>query len=290
MSLSIGDSLREGFNRATNRNAGILFVLFCLLTLLSTVARNSATAVMYSRLIEFIEETEGSLPPIYEGITASSPPLSISMSLGVVLVFAVVMWIAGEAVRVISDRTFLSEETEQLHEPTRWIGWATLSSFGFAIIFNCLLVFYAFSIGIVSALNPVLTVFWALIGGVVLLVLSILFFFTRQEIAIRDVGPIEAMIGSWSLVRNNEIEVFGLGVVLALIDVGSQVLIFMLGIAGQFLATIVTIITTAALLVFFSAVVAQAYHQLRAEQEEDDAETTEQPLDPDNEWNDPPLS
>lgn len=289
MSLRIGDSLRDGFDRATNRNAGILFVLFFLVTLASTVVTNSTATVGYSRLLELIEETEGTVPPIYEEIAATSPPLAISMSLGVGLVLVVVMWIAGEAARVISDRTFISEETEQLHEPTRWIGWATLSSFGFAIIFNCLLIIFSMVIGFLATLNPLLTISWVLIGGIGLLVLSILFFFTRQEIAARDVGPIEAMAGSWSLVRNNEIKVFGLGAVLALISAGNQILSLALGQISQLPATIVTLVTSAALLVFFSAVVAQAYGQLRAERDDDEPETTEAPLDPNDEWNDPPL-
>lgn len=296
MTLNIGESLRNGLDRATNRNAGVLFVLFFLLTLVSTVVTNSASVVSYNRLLELLQETaQEPLPSVYEESIVSSP-LAIPMSLGVALVLVVVMWVAGEAVRVISDRTFISEETEQLHEPTRWLGWATLSSFGFAIIFNSMLIFYSVLAGILVILSPLAALLWVLVGGVGLIVLSVFFFFTRQEIASRDVGPIEAMSGSWSLVRNNEIEVFGLGIVLAFFGVVNQAVFFALSQFGQLPATVVNLLIGSALLVFFSAVVAQAYRQLRAEPRADGSETADvepetagEPLNPNDEWNDPPL-
>lgn len=289
MSLSIGEAVRNGLDRSTNRNAGVLFVLFFLVTLVSTVATSSASAVGNRRMLALLEETERSVPPIYEEALASSPPLAIPMPLWVALLLVVVLWIAGEAVRVISDRTFISEETERLHEPTRWLGWATLSSAVFVIVFNLLLIFYGAFVGVLMAFSPGAALLWLLIGGLGLLVLSVFFFFTRQEIASKDVGPVEGIAGSWSLVRGNEIEVFGLGVVLALIEILNQAVFLALDQLGQIPAIIVNLLIGSALLVFFSAVVAHAYRQLRDDSRNDDSETASEPLDPDDEWDDPPL-
>ncbi len=288
MSLRIRDSLRNGFDRATNRNAGHLFVVFFFVTLMSTIVTNSAVTMVSNRLRELFREMSAEPLPS-EAMVAPSPPIAIPMSLELTLVLVGILWIAGETARVISDRTFISEETEQLYEPTRWIGWATLSSFAYVVIFNFLLLLYVFSISFFGVLAPVLGLFWTLVGGIVMIVVSLLLFFTRQEIATRDVGPIEAMTGSWSLVRTNEIELFGLGVILTLIDIAHQIVSFSIGSVSQRLMIVVSPLLSAAVLVFFSAVVAQAYRQLRSEARRDKSETTEWPLDPNDEWNDPPL-
>ncbi|RRJ32173.1 hypothetical protein [Halocatena pleomorpha] len=286
MSLQIGKSLRNGFDRATNRNAGLLFVMFFFVSLASTIVTNTATAVAYRRLAELSKEMSEEPLPVSDWLL---PSVSVPVPFEIILVLLVLLWIASEAVQVISDRTFISEETERLHEPTRWIGWATLSSLAFVAFFNFLLFFYISSVVFLGVLTPVLGLFWALIGGVGTLVLSLLLFFTRQEIATRDVGPIEAMTGSWSLARTNEIELFGLGVVLILIEAAQRFLVLALGSVRQLFTIVASSLLGAVALVFFSAVVAQAYRQLRLEREDDGSETTADSLDPNDEWDDPPL-
>lgn len=290
MSLSITESLRAGLDRATNRNGGILFVLFFLYSLLWTVATNTAAAAVIPRLLERLREvSEQPLPPAYQELTAMSFPLSISMPVALALTLIGVLWVLGETVRIISDRTFISEETEHLHEPTRWLGWATLSGLSVIVFLGGLFLLFGMSVGALAVVSPAVALLWALIGGIGMLILSVLFFFSRQEIAARDTGPIDALTGSWSLVRHNGVAVFGLSVVLALISVITVFTNTLFAPLGQLPATLVNIAVQSVLLVGFSAVTADAYRQLRTDRKDPEATEPADELDPNDEWNDPPL-
>lgn len=299
MSLDIGAALRTGLNRTLERNGAILFVLFLVLQTVNTVVSQSALGPLYQRLISLLQETSTRpLPPELTQIPERSPPPAVSIPLEGALALLFFVFVLGQAVRVISARTFISDETDQLYEPSRWIGWATLSSVGGVIVIAALVFLLTLPLGFLVRISPILAVLWGLIAIVIGLILGLSFYFFRQEIATEDIGPIDALADSWSLVKGDRFEVLGLVISLFFIDfiiggIGGS----LFGLFGRIPGTIANIVIGAALLVFSSAVAAQAYRQLRAEKRGDELtdesdntdDENEDEWEPDEKWDDPPL-
>lgn len=298
MSLDIGDALRTGLDRTLERNGAILFVLFLVLQSVSTVARQSAFGPLYRRLIQQLRAVSTEpLPPELTQIPDRSSPLAVAIPLEGALALILIIFVLGQAARVISARTFISDETDQLYEPSRWIGWATLSSVVGTIIIAVLVFFLILPFGIFFRISPVLALLWGVIALVIGVIIGLSFYFFRQEIAAEDSGPIDALADSWSLVNGDRFEVLGLIISLLFIDfvvglLGSS----LFGLLGPMPGVIVSLVIGAALLVFSSAVVAQAYRQLRAEKRDvesdgsDGSDTTDEDgWEPDEKWDDPPL-
>lgn len=294
MSLDIGDALRKGLDRSTERNGAILFALLFVLQAVSTVASQSALSRLLPRLIRRMQEAAPEpIPPEVTQAMERTPPLAVPIPVEAAVALILVIMIFEQAVLVISDRTFISDATERLHEPKRWLGWATVSSIG-AVIFIYALTFLLFvPAWIVSLVSPPLAIFLGLIAAVIGLFLGLSFFFFRQEIATEDIGPVEALTDSWSLVKGDRFEVFGLIILLSFITfIGNFISGLLFGLFGRVPEAVGTIVITSALFVFSSAVAAQAYRQLRAAKRSEgstEADDSTDDLDPNNEWNDPPL-
>ncbi|WP_248904197.1 hypothetical protein [Halocatena marina] len=294
MSLDIGDALRKGLDRSTERNGAILFALLFVLQAVSTVASQSALSRLLPRLIQRMQEAAPEpIPPEVTQAMERTPPLAVPIPVEAAVALILVIMIFEQAVLVISDRTFISDTTERLHEPKRWLGWATVSSIG-AVIFIYALTFLLFvPAWIVSFVSLPLAIFLGLIAAVIGLFLGLSFFFFRQEIAAEDIGPVEALTDSWSLVKGDRFEVFGLIILLSFITfVVNFISGLLFGLFGRVPEAVGTIVITSALFVFSSAVAAQAYRQLRAAKRNEgstEADDSTDDLDPNNEWNDPPL-
>ncbi|MFC6963769.1 hypothetical protein [Halocatena marina] len=294
MSLDIGDALRKGLDRSTERNGAILFALLFVLQAVSTVASQSALSRLLPRLIQRMQEAAPEpIPPEVTQAMERTPPLAVPIPVEAAVALILVIMIFEQAVLVISDRTFISDATERLHEPKRWLGWATVSSIG-AVIFIYALTFLLFvPAWIVSFVSLPLAILLGLIAAVIGLFLGLSFFFFRQEIAAEDIGPVEALTDSWSLVKGDRFEVFGLIILLSFITfVVNFISGLLFGLFGRVPEAVGTIVITSALFVFSSAVAAQAYRQLRAAKRNEgstEADDSTDDLDPNNEWNDPPL-
>lgn len=296
MSLDIGAALRRGLDRTLERNGAILFVLFLVIQSVSTVARQSAFGPLYQRLIQQLREVSTEpLPPEVTQMPDRSPPLAVSIPLEGALALILSIFVLGQAARVISARTFISDETDQLHEPSRWIGWATLSSVAGIIIIAVLAFFLTLPLGLLLRISPVLAVLWGLIALIIGLIIGLSFYFFRQEIAAEDIGPIDALADSWSLVNGDRFEVLGLAISLLFINIVGSLGSSLFGLFGPIPGLMAGIVIGAALLVFSSAVAAQAYRQLRAEKRGveplggSDSTDNEDGWEPDEKWDDPPL-
>ncbi|WP_390207762.1 hypothetical protein [Halocatena marina] len=281
-------------DRSTERNGAILFALLFVLQAVSTVASQSALSRLLPRLIQRMQEAAPEpIPPEVTQAMERTPPLAVPIPVEAAVALILVIMIFEQAVLVISDRTFISDATERLHEPKRWLGWATVSSIG-AVIFIYALTFLLFvPAWIVSFVSLPLAILLGLIAAVIGLFLGLSFFFFRQEIAAEDIGPVEALTDSWSLVKGDRFEVFGLIILLSFITfVVNFISGLLFGLFGRVPEAVGTIVITSALFVFSSAVAAQAYRQLRAAKRNEgstEADDSTDDLDPNNEWNDPPL-
>ena len=245
MSLDIGDALSEGASRSLKRNALVLFVLFAVVGLVSAIATQTLLQEYFMFLEEMMAQQPGQNP--FAGQFSQATPLAV-LPLVVAAPLLVVTWIVGEALFVVSDRTFASEATDSLHEPGRNLPLAVVN-------------------GIVGTFIVTFLVVVSTILIVVPIILAVLFFFYRQEIAVQDKNFIDAIADSVSLTKGNRFEVFALALILFIITlVIGGVSNFLPGIAGIVVSTVVA----AAMYVFTSAVSARAYVQLVAEKRGDD--------------------
>lgn len=290
MTLDIGNALRDGLDRSVERNGMILFVLFFVLQTVSVVASQSALETIIPRFIRWVRTVSPEpLPPELTQMTEGFPPLAVPLPLEGAIALVFVVFVLGQTTRVISDRTFISDESDGLYEPRRWIGWATLSSIGGSILIFALFFLLILPAIVLRPIIPLFAALWGLIAIVIGLVLGLSFFFFRQKIATEDIGPIDALADSWSLVNGDRFEVLGLAVSLLFIEFAVGFIARNLfGLLGRVPGTIASITIGAALLVFSSAVAAQAYRQLQ-----ETGETTDEASDdewvPDEKWNDPPM-
>lgn len=291
MSIDIRRALSEGLNRSLQRNGAVLFVVFLVFGAVNEVATQSVLATLFPQVLEsFQEVSQRPLPPEFIQLLERPQPLAVSIPIeGAIALFFGTM-VVGQTARVLSDRTFISDESDRLHEPGRWIIPATLSSIAGVIIIAALFSLLYIPAMFFSVISPLLALLWSLIAVIVAIVLAISFFFFRQEIASEDIGPIDALTNSWSLVNGDRLAILGLAVLLPIISfvvtfTGSLFVPF-----SQMARAIVGVVIVAALVVFDSAVVAQVYRQLREEKRDTDG--TDEDADewePDEKWNDPPI-
>ena len=246
MSLDVGSALRYGFDRLFERNGLLLVALFALVGLLGAVAGQTLTQVLFDWMAQqpwyqdaVAEVGEGPLLP------DSAGPLAVSDSPVVAGVLLLVSMLVSEAVRVVSDRTFVSDETETLYQPGRNLAPATV---------------YGLIAGLIALAATAIGLALLVIPGVYI---ALGLFVFRQEVAVFDKGPVDALVGSWSLTKGNRLSLFLLGLALA-------VLSFVVDTAAGWafgplpaLATIVaSVVVTAFVAVYASASVAGAYRQL----------------------------
>lgn len=294
MSIDIRHALKEGLHRSLERNGVVLFVVFLVFGAVTEVATQSVLATLLPQTLELLQETaQRPLRPQFIQILERPQPLAVPIPVGVAIALFFGMLVLGQMARVLSDRTFISDESERLHEPGRWIVPATLSSIAGVLIIAVLFTLLYVPIVFFGLISPLLSRLWSLIAVVIAIVLAISFFFFRQEIASEDVGPIDALTNSWSLVSGERLKVFGLAVLLFLISFAVTYIVSRLFAPfGLRAGAIASVVIVAALVVFDSAVVAQIYCQLCAEKR--DIDGTDEDVDgdewePDEKWNDPPL-
>lgn len=185
------------------------------------------------------EVDEGPLLP------ESAGPLAVSDSPLVGGVLLLVSMLVSEAVRVVSDRTFVSDATETLYQPGRNLGPATV---------------YGFVAGIVALVATFLGTLVFVIPGVYI---ALGLYFFRQEVAVFDKGPVDALSGSWSLTKGNRVSLLLLGLVLAVLSfLVDTVAGAVFGPLSTLAAIVASIVVSAFVIAFASASVAGAYRQL----------------------------
>jgi hypothetical protein len=261
MTLDIETALRDGFDRTTTRNGGVLAAAFVALGLVSATVNQSLVRVWAESILDELAEN----PPSLEGTdltteeyqdliseirdtVAETLPISYLESLSVPELLALVFVLAfvAEAIRLVAIRVFVSHETESIPRAlvTRNLGWAVLNGVVGGIV-----------AGILIAVASI----FLIIPGIFL---AISFLFLRQEIAVEDKNFVEALSGSWELTSGDRLELFVLVVVLVLIG---PIVSFVIGLAGNSApVAVLEIVATSLVLTYTVAVVSRAYDQLRA--------------------------
>lgn len=274
MSLDIGHALRDGASRTAAKNGLILAAVFAGIGLLTTVLFQSLSLAIADIALEAFQdispgEFEGLSQAEYEeAITEAEQfrenlPLAIGMSAGLAAGGLLALALLAEAVSIIAVRVFSADAPEDVTSDllTENILLATLNGFvGKIIVWGLIM------LGLVLLVLP----------GIVL---AVLFFFLRQEVAIKNKNFVQAMADSWRLTKGHRIEVFLVGAVLVVVSqlevVTSTVLDLVSTTAGLVGAAIVGGLLTA----FGAAAVTRAYVQLD-DDTAGDVGDDEEPVDP----------
>lgn len=258
MGLDIGQALREGASRTTARNGLLLAAVFAGIALLSAILWNTVYLRALDAFLELLQATApaeiGMSPQEYaqqleaaenlESTLNQSPTLGIPLGVaaGGVLALAIV----GEAALLVAVRIFANAEIESISRDriTDNLLLATLNGF-----VGKILVWGLIFLG---------TLLFVLPG----IVLAVLFFFLRQEIAIKDKNFVQAMADSWRLTKGNRIEVFLVGSVLVIVSQLDVVTATLLDIVSTTAGLVGAAIVGGLVTAFAVAVATRAYVQI----------------------------
>ncbi len=243
MSLNIGSALSEGLDRTLSRNGLVLFLLTGIVGLISVVLSQTQLRSQFQQLGATNPELLRQLQelPFFASQFTPPYPLALPISGTLAQVLSLLMAFPNEIVLLIAARTFVSEQTSGLFEPTRNLPLATLNA-----VIGGIVVIVLVSIGTLLLVLPGLF-------------LAVSFLFFREEVAVEDKNLIDAITDSYALVKGDRFAVFGLMLVLAVIGL---VVNLVTGVVPGVAGTLVSVVVGAALTVFSAAVVAQAYRQL----------------------------
>lgn len=255
MSLNIGSALSEGLDRALSRNGLVLFLLTGVIGLISVALSQTQLRDQFQQLSATNPELVRQLQEIpFFGAQLTPPfPLALPISGTVAQVLSLLMAFPNEIVLLIAARTFVSNQTEGLFEPTRNLPLATLNA-----VIGGIVVIVLVSVGTLLLVLPGLF-------------LAVSFLFFREEVAVEDKNLIDAITDSYALVKGDRFAVLGLILVLAVIGL---VVNLVAGVIPGVVGTLVSVVVGAALTVFSAAVVARAYRQLVDSKRGEGAATT----------------
>jgi hypothetical protein len=275
MGIDIGQALREGASRTAAKNGLVLAVAFAGIALLTTVLLQSLTVALFDSMLSFLQgmspQEMGVDPTEYEQMIAefetalenvrSTSPFALGLSAGAAFAGILVLALVAEAASIVAVRVFAVEEAESVSRElvTENILLATLNGFVGGIV--------------VWGLIIVGSLFFLLPG----LVLAVLFYFLRQEIALKHKNFVQAMADSWRLTKGNRIEVFIIGAVLVIVSRLEEVSSAVVGAVSTPAGTIVAAIVGGLLTAFGAAVVTRAYVQIDDSAEPSEPEQTDEP-------------
>jgi len=253
-SLDIGSLLADGVDGLASVTGAQFVVVLAGLGIVSTALWQTLFVTAIESLLTYIRENVDvtTTPEMQRAITelesvVDTLGLTVDLSVPVVLVGLFVLALVSEAVMIVAARAFADGALDGVPAPlaTRRLPVATLYGF-----FGGLVVMLAVSVGMVLLVVP----------GVIVYVGTLFF---RQEVAIADKGPLQAISGSWALTKGNRWLLLALALVLVVIGyVAGFVVGFVPGTAG----TVVQTVVTSAVGVFAIAVITNAYVRLREPQ------------------------
>lgn len=231
MSIDIGSCIVNGVKNLANKETGILAALFSLVYLIQDIGSQTIDA---------------SIEPLAETPLAIGSSLGLGLSILTISIIATLV-MAIVALRFYSSRDLVLEESMYKE--------------------NFLLPGLNLVAGtIVLAFLVVLGLFFLVIPG--LFILTALYFYSFR-IAVEDENFIEGLKSSYSLTKGNRFELFGLGVIVAIVSlvlsIVSLPLLIGLGLDSTLLALVSTIsYNLAAALISLGAysIAGQAYIQL----------------------------
>lgn len=260
MGIDIGQALREGASRTAAKNGLLLAAVFAGIALLTTVLFQTLTVAVVDAILatfesaspeelglsqaeydEAISEFESAFGDIEE-----TSPLALGLSVGVATAGLLVLALAAEAVSIIAVRVFATGDSEVVTSDvaTENILLATLNGFVGGIVVWGLII-----------LGSLLFV----LPGIIL---AVLFYFLRQEIAINGKNFVQAMADSWRITKGSRIEVFLVGALLVIVSRLEEVSSTAVGVLSTTAGVVAASVVGGVLAAFGAAVATRAYVQL----------------------------
>ena len=268
MGIDIGQAFREGASRTAAKNGLLLAAVFAGIALLTTVLFQSLLVAGFESALsafqtaspaelgleqaeydEMIAEFEMAL-----GEVRATAPLALGVSAGLAAGGLLLTALVAEAASIVAVRVFAAEDSEAVSSAvvTDNILLATLNGFVGGIV--------------VWGLIVLGSLFFLLPG----IILAVLFYFLRQEIALKGKNFVQAMADSWRLTKGNRLEVFLVGAALVIVSRLEEVSSAALGIVSTTAGTVVAALVGGLLAAFGAAVATRAYVQI-----DEDTETAE---------------
>ena len=248
MSLQVGAALQDGIDDLTSQS-GVLFVaVFVVLGLLNAVISQSLSLGITEYFAAGVDQPGAAMQQ--PGGFGQGTALAVDVPLAVTGPLLLITSLIGIAVSIVAIRAFASESPEPIPATaTRDLLKTTL----IAVVASILA-------GIATVVGFVLLI----IPG---LILTVLFYFIQQEIALNDSGVIESIRGSIGLVTDNVLAVVALVIILFALGLVSTVPSFVLP-SNSVIFALVPVVIGQVISVFNIAVVTSAYQQAAAERTE----------------------
>lgn len=259
MSFDIVTAIEDGFSRTVTRVGGILVGLFVGLQILQTVVSQS---LLYRVLVHVFDveqwlREEGELAnveqetgqPIEEAIRENLPFAILDVPAELLGVMLLALFVGAIVLQIGAIRTFTSDRTEKVPMElfTDRIVWTVLNLIAGAIL-------YALIVGIG-------TLFFVLPG----IFLAVVLFFFNFEIVVEEKNAVEALSGSWKLTEGHRMELFLLGLIFLILEMVVSSMLGFVAPSASVAGTIINTSVTTAVSVAGIAIAAQAYNQLRGD-------------------------
>ncbi|EMA28728.1 hypothetical protein [Haloarcula japonica] len=241
MALQIGRAFQDGIDEFLSERGAVFAGAFIVLGLANGVIWASLSQSLFDLFLEM-------LPPSAQANQAamgSNTALALDIPVAVAAVSALALFIVSEALNIVTIRAFASDANDPIPDN---IGRRLGKTVAIGI-----------AAGILTGIAVVIGLVFIIIPG---LVLALLFFFVRQEIALNDSGVIESISNSISLVTDNLIATFVIAVVLAVLGLvlGGAFGFLPISLPPMVLTTVSTILSSV-VGVFSIAVTTVAYLQ-----------------------------
>ena len=273
MGIDIGQAFREGASRTAGKNGLILAAAFTGIALLTIVLFQSLLVAGFESALSAFQSASpaelGLEQSEYDDTVAefetaleevrSTAPLALGVSAGLAACGLLFVVLASEAVSIIAVRVFAATDSDAVSSDviTENILLATLNGFVGAIV--------------VWGLILLGSLFFLLPG----IILAVLFYFLRQEIALKGKNFVQGMADSWRLTKGHRLEVFLIGAALVIVSRLEEASSAVLGIFSTTVGTVVAAIIGGLLAAFGAAVATRAYVQIDEDTETEQVEQEE---------------
>lgn len=241
MALQIGDAFQDGIDAFLSERGAVFAGAFIVLGLVNGIVWASLSQGLLEMFL-------GSMPPSAQTNQAAmggNAALALDIPVAVAAVAAAVLFVASEALNIVAIRAFASDAPDPI--PSN-VGRRLGKTIGIAI-----------AAGIVTGIAVVIGLVFLIIPG---LLLALLFFFVRQEVALNDSGVIESVSNSISIVTDNLLATFVLALVLGVLGFSIGLVVGVLPIPlPPMISTTVSTVISGIVGAFTIAVTTVAYLQ-----------------------------
>jgi hypothetical protein len=251
MSFDIERALRDGFDRATERNAVLAVALLLALRLTNRIVGDSFTERFLVEIVEYreilAEIRAEATQPVPDPFADSFPLAFLDVPVELLGALGVVLFVADLLLDIGFVRTFTGEEraTLPVGNFTRNLGWTL-----FRLVIGTVLYGLAVLVGLLFFVVP----------GIYL---AVALFFFSYEIIVEEKGVLDAFGGSLDLTAGNRLPLFILGLIFAILGTVVSGAFGVVLPSNTVVGAVVQILVSSAIAVLGLTVAARAYVQLR---------------------------